>query len=305
MRREARVLVDMKKYSPCTLCPRACLADRAMGKTGACHSTATPIVAHTMLHFWEEPCLSGTNGSGTVFFSGCPLGCIYCQNEKISRGGVGKECSAEDLSSLYLSLEEQGAHNVNLVTAVHYAPHVISSVALARGKGLSVPIIYNTSGYESVDTLRTLESAVDVYLTDFRYARSETARAYSFAADYPTVAKAALAEMVRQKPKPVLDEKGRMTSGVIVRILLLPTHLIEAKMILKSVFEAYGDSVYISLMSQYTPTKETRKYPNLSRCVSAAEYNSFVEYAQALGIKNAFTQEGSAASESFIPNFEE
>ena len=304
MRREAKAVTDMEKYSSCALCPRACRADRAMGKTGACHSTATPLVAHAMLHFWEEPCLSGTNGSGAVFFSGCPLGCIYCQNEKISRGGVGKAHSLEDLSSLYLSLEEKGAHNVNLVTATHYAPHVISSVALAKDRGLSVPIIYNTAGYESVDTLRTLESTVDVYLTDFRYARAETAKAYSQAADYPTVAEAALAEMVRQKPKPVFDGKGLMKSGVIVRLLLLPSHLIEAKMILKSVFEGYGDSVYISLMSQYTPTKEFEKYPNLSRCVSAAEYRSFVAYAQALGVKNAFIQEGSAASESFIPKFE-
>ncbi len=297
-------MTDIEKYSSCTLCPRACHADRESGKNGVCHSPATPLVAHSMLHAWEEPCLSGNNGSGTVFFSGCPLGCIYCQNEKISRGGVGRAYSAEDLAALYLSLEEKGAHNVNLVTAAHYAPHIISSVALARKAGLSVPVVYNTSGYESVDTLRALESTVDIYLTDFRYSRFETAREYSFASDYPPVAAAALAEMVKQKPKPDLDEMGLMKSGVIVRILLLPSHLIEAKMILKSVFEAYGDNVYISLMSQYTPVKEFPEHPHLSSCVSASDYRSLVEYAQALGVKNAFIQEGSAASESFIPNFE-
>ena len=297
-------MVDMEKYSSCTLCPRACRTDRVSGKTGACHSSAIPLVAHSMLHMWEEPCLSGTNGSGTVFFSGCPLGCIYCQNEKISRGGEGKEYSAEDLALLCLSLEEKGAHNINLVTAQHHAPHVISSVSFARDRGLSIPVVYNTSGYESIDTLRVIESSVDIYLTDVRYAHGETARKYSLAADYPAVAAAALAEMVKQKPKPVFDAEGLMKSGVIVRILLLPAHLIEAKMILKSVFDKYGDSVYISLMSQYTPTKKFEKYPNLSRRVSEAEYISFVEYAQALGVKNAFTQEGSAASESFIPNFE-
>lgn len=293
-----------EEYSNCTLCPRACGACRWDGERGVCQSPAVPLVAHSMLHMWEEPCLSGTRGSGTVFFSGCPLGCVYCQNQKISRGGVGKIYSAEDLSLLYLSLEQKGAHNVNLVTAAHFTPHVISSVRLARDRGLSVPIVYNTSGYESVSTLRALGDTVDVYLTDFRYARSETAKAYSFAPDYPLVAESALFEMVKQHPTPVFDKDGFMKKGVIVRILLLPGHLIEAKMILKKVFESYGDSVYISLMSQYTPTLKIEKYPALNRRVSEAEYASLIDYAVSLGVKHAFTQEREAASESFIPSFE-
>lgn len=292
-----------EEYRSCTLCPRACGVDRTSGKHGACHSSSVPLVAHSMLHAWEEPCLSGERGSGTVFFSGCPLGCIYCQNRKISGGGVGKEHSSEELAELYLSLQRAGAHNVNLVTATHYAPHVVQSVSIARGKGLSLPIVWNTSGYESIETLRSLEGSVDIYLTDFRYGRAETAKNYSSAPDYPTVAEKALREMVRQCGIPTFDSEGMMKSGVIVRLLLLPEHLIEAKMILKHVYTLYGDRVYISLMSQYTPVNRSEEYPALNRRVSDAEYASLVDYARTLGVANAFTQEGSAASESFIPDF--
>lgn len=294
----------LKEYLMCTLCPRACGVNRVNREVGACHSHAEPLVAHSMLHKWEEPCLSGTNGSGTVFFSGCSLGCLYCQNQKISRGSVGKAHTVQELASLFLSLEGQGAHNVNLVTATHFVPHIIDSVRLAREGGMSVPVVYNTSGYESVATLRSLFDTVDVYLTDFRYVRSETARAYSFAPDYPTAADAALEEMVKQHPSPVFDNAGLMRAGVIVRVLLLPGHLIEAKMIVKRVFERYGSNVYISLMSQYTPVIKNDKYPELNRRVSKTEYLSLTEYAAALGVKNAYTQEREAASESFIPFFE-
>ena len=290
-------------YTHCTLCPRACGVDRAKGETGVCRSPGMPLVAHTMLHMWEEPCISGKNGSGTVFFSGCPLGCIYCQNERISRGGVGKSYSDKELASLYLSLEEKGAENINLVTASHYLPHVVSSVRLAREKGLKIPVVYNTSGYETVDALSLLSGVVDVYLSDLRYVRAETARRFSYAADYPTVAHFALKEMVRQCPSPIFNEEGILVKGVIVRLLLLPGHLIEAKMALREVYTRYGDAVYISLMSQYTPTHST-KYEELNRRVSEAEYASFLDYARSLGIKNAFVQELSAASEQYIPHFD-
>lgn len=293
-----------EEYQLCTLCPRSCRVDRTRGESGVCRSADTPLVAHAMRHMWEEPCISGKGGSGTVFFSGCALGCVYCQNQRISRGGVGKKYSVEQLSRLYLSLEAQGVHNVNLVTAAHYMPHVAASICLAKEKGLSLPIVYNTSGYESVGTLRRLDGLVDIYLADFRYARAETARRYSGASDYPIVAERALAEMVRQCAPPVFDKEGLMRRGVIVRLLLLPDHLIEAKIILKKVFHTYGDSVYISLMSQYTPFSLSDKYPNLNRRVSETEYASLVEYARTLGVQNAFTQEGSAASENFIPEFE-
>ena len=294
--------MNFDEYRFCALCPRACLVDRTVS-VGFCQGSAEPYVAHSMLHKWEEPCLSGKRGSGTVFFSGCPLKCVYCQNQAISRRVVGKAYSAEALASLYLSLEKAGAHNVNLVTAAHYAPHVVLSVSLARVMGLTVPVVYNTSGYESVDTLRKLERSVDIYLTDYRYIRAETAKKYSGASNYTDACEAALEEMVRQKPLPVFDSEGMLSSGVIVRLLLLPGGLLEAKMILKRVYERYGDSVYISLMSQYTPVVHNEKYPELDRRVSNAEYHSLVEYARTLGVKNAFTQEGSAASESFIPDF--
>ena len=294
----------MQDYTHCTLCPRLCGVDRLSGKRGACHAGALPHVAHVMLHAWEEPCLSGTRGSGAVFFSGCSLGCVYCQNHEISRSYIGAEFDTEALADLYLSLEKQGAHNVNLVTASHHIPHVIASVARAKDGGLTVPIVYNTSGYERTESIGRLTGTVDVFLTDVRYASQGTAARYSHAPDYPEVAMRALGEMVRVAGGVRFDAEGLMTGGVIVRILLLPGHLIEAKQILKRVYTAFGDSVYISLMSQYTPTKTAADAdPLLARTVTPYEYRSFVAYAQSLGVTHAFTQEGSVAKESFIPDF--
>ncbi len=293
-------------YRACTLCPRACGVDRTKGVHGFCRSGSEPLVAYSMLHEWEEPCLSGKRGSGAVFFSGCPLGCVYCQNRKIARGGVGKPHSAEELASLFLSLEEKGAHNINLVTAAHFTPHVIHAASLARKAGLRVPIVYNTSGYESVETLKALEGTVDIYLPDFRYIKAETARKYSSAEDYPMVCEKAIREMVRQTGTPVFDEDGLLRRGTVVRLLLLPTHLIEAKMILRKLYLTYGDGIYISLMSQYTPMRECAEaYAELANTVSAADYASLVAYARSLGVTQAYTQEGSAASESFIPPFDD
>lgn len=286
------------------LCPRMCGADRLHGAYGACHAGWLPRVAHTMLHMWEEPCISGKNGSGTVFFSGCPLGCVYCQNYKISRGYNGAEYDPASLSKLFLRLQAQGAHNINLVTATHFLPHVVSAVKLSRDGGLSVPVVYNTSGYERTEAVLRLRGTVDVYLTDFKYASSKTAAAYSFAPDYPDVASLALAEMVKAVGVPRFDADGMMIRGVIVRLLLLPGHLVEAKRILRTLYTEYGDQIYISLMSQYTPTGEGRAVsPRLGRRVSAYEYASLVRYAENLGLTQAYIQEGGAAEESFIPDF--
>lgn len=293
-----------EEYRSCTLCPRACRVDRTRGKKGRCHAGALPRVAHVMLHRWEEPCISGTRGSGTVFFSGCPLGCVYCQNQEISGRYIGAEYNEETLADLFLSLERQGAHNVNLVTATHHIPHVAEAIRCARRGGLSVPIVYNTSGYETRESLSLLDGLIDVYLTDVRYHGTKTASLYSGAVDYPTVAMKALDIMRRQVGDPCIDQDGLMQKGVIVRLLLLPGHLIEAKRILKDVYGAYGDGVYISLMSQYTPTENAaQKAPSLSRRVTPYEYRSFVDYARSLGVRRAFTQEGTSASESFIPPF--
>lgn len=291
-------------YEKCTLCPRMCGADRLHGERGACRAGAVPRVAHTQLHMWEEPCISGERGSGTVFFSGCPLGCVYCQNYKISGSYIGAEYDSARLADLFASFSLQGAHNVNLVTATHFAPHVAAAVSLARERGFSLPVVYNTSGYERRETLALLSDKIDVYLTDVRYASHATAAAYSAAADYPEVAWQALAQMVDAAGSPRLDAAGMMTRGVIVRLLLLPGHLIEAKQILQRVYRTYGDKVYVSLMSQYTPTpRAAQRDPLLGRRVTAYEYASLVRYAEALGVTMAYTQEGSAAEESFIPDF--
>ena len=258
-------------------------------------------VARMAPHAWEEPILSGENGSGTAFFSGCPLGCVYCQNRTISFGGKGNETSAHDLAKAFLSLEAQGCHNINLVTATHFAPTVKEALKEAKAEGLSVPVVLNTSGYEKTETLQYLEEDIDIYLTDLRYKKSETARAYSGASDYPKIAKEALAEMVRQKGKAILGEDGMLKQGVIVRFLLLPGHLIEAKMLLKYAYDTYGEQIYYSLMSQYTPTASLPS--PLNRTVNEREYRSFVAYAEHLGIQNAFVQELGSASESFIPEF--
>ncbi len=291
-----------RAYSPCRLCPRACGVDRLHGQRGYCGMGATAVLAYTMRHMWEEPFLSGQNGSGTVFFSGCSLGCTYCQNRAISTGERGKAITVEALADAFLSLEKQGAHNINLVTAAHFLPSVCHALYIAKDKGLSLPVVYNTSGYEDVDSLKMLEGLVDIYLTDMRYAKSQTAEKYSSAPDYPQVAKKALSEMVKQTGTPRFSTGGMMQKGTVVRFLLLPSHLIEAKMCVKQVFTAHGDQVYYSLMRQYTPMKSAP--PPLDRAVSDGEYISFVRYAQELGITQALTQEKGAVGESFIPPFE-
>ena len=295
----------MEKYRDCRLCPRECGVDRLAGQRGVCAASATAHVAHSMLHLWEEPCLVGEKGSGAVFFSGCALRCVYCQNAAISRREKGTPHTPDSLAALFLSLEKEGAANINLITASHYLPSVTAALRIAKEKGLALPVVYNTSGYESVASLRSLEGLIDVYLTDMRYSRAETAGAYSAAPDYPSVACAALAEMKRQTGAPRYNEKGLLLSGTVVRFLLLPSHLIEAKQCLKRVFSLCGQEVIYSLMSQYTPTRAVAGDKILSKTVPPYNYASLVDYAISLGIENAYVQEGSAASESFIPAFGE
>ncbi len=291
----------MTEYRSCELCPRRCGADRTTGR-GVCGMGDTVMLARAALHHWEEPCISATRGSGTVFFSGCPLGCIYCQNREIALGHAGRPVTPERLIDIYLSLAAQGAHNINLVTATHFTPTVIETVACARAARLSIPVVWNTSGYERVETLASLDETVDIYLTDYRYTDSETAAAYSYAPDYPAAAWDAIAEMVRQTGPCCYDTDGVMTRGTIVRILLLPGHLIEAKLALRRLYHRYGDAVQFSLMQQYTPPSGMPS--PLDRRVSEAEYDSLVRYAAALGITNAYTQAREAAEESFIPPFD-
>lgn len=288
----------------CTLCPRNCKVNRDTGEVGVCGVKGPGIVgARAALHMWEEPCISGENGSGTVFFSGCPLRCVYCQNYDIAHAQRGKTITVERLAEIFLELAAKGANNINLVTPTHYTPEIIQAVQIARKQGLGLPIVYNCSGYEKVETLKTLEGIVDIYLTDFKYMEEEPAARYSKAPDYPRIAREALEEMVRQVGGAILDEEGMMKQGVIVRHLLLPNHLSNAKKVVQYVYETYGDRVYLSLMNQYTPLSQVKNIPELNRKVTEREYEKLIDYAIELGVEYAFIQEGETASESFIPEF--
>ena len=288
-------------YEQCHLCAHRCGINRNISR-GRCGVGAELYVARAALHHWEEPPISGTRGSGTIFFCGCSLGCIYCQNREISRYETGIKISTERLSEIMLELESQGAHNINLVTPTHYIPTIAEAIRGARRAGLSLPIVYNTSSYDTVQTLELMDGLVDIYLPDLKYYRSETADKLSHAENYPKAAREAIAEMYRQVGEPMLDSEGVMKRGVIARILLLPGHLAEAKLSLKYLLDTYGDSIYISLMSQYTPMGDMPS--PLDRRVSAAEYRELVEYAEKNGLVNGFVQDGSAAEESFVPPFD-
>lgn len=289
----------------CVLCPRECGAGRRAGQTGFCGvPSGTIVCARAALHMWEEPCISGEKGSGAVFFGGCPLRCVYCQNREIARGGAGKEITCERLSEIFLELEEKGAANINLVTPTHYTPEIVKALETAKKNGLSLPVVYNCGGYEKTETLKMMEGLADVYLTDFKYMDREAAQRYSHAEDYPEVAKKALQEMVRQTGNASFDENGMMTGGVIVRHLLLPGHTRNAKEVVRYVYETYGGAVYLSLMNQYTPLPGLEKWPEINRRTTKREYERLVAYALSLGVENAFIQEGETAEESFIPAFD-
>ena len=286
----------------CSLCPRMCMADREI-TTGYCGVKNTLRVARAALHFWEEPCISGEEGSGAVFFTGCNLRCVFCQNFQIARAEQGKEITVERLSEIFLELQAQKANNINLVTATHYVPQVVCALKRAKEQGLNIPVVYNCGGYESVETLKMLEGLVDIYLPDFKYVDTERAKRYSRAENYPEVAKTALAEMVRQQPEAQFDDREMMKKGVIVRHLMLPGGIKDSKAVVKYLYETYGDQIYISLMNQYTPLPHVAEYPEINRKVKKFEYDRLVDYAISLGVENGFIQEGETAEESFIPAF--
>jgi len=295
---------NMNKYENCLLCPRKCGINRSTGQTGVCGVSSEIKVARAALHYWEEPCISGKRGSGAVFFSGCSLHCVFCQNREISDGKAGKVISKERLSDIFIELADKGANNINLVTPGQYIPDIVWAVNDAKSRGMKLPIIYNTSGYENVTELKLLEGIVDVYLPDFKYMDSTLSARYSRAKDYPSVAKQAISEMVRQQPDVVIDDAtGLIQKGVIVRQLLLPGHVNDAKAVLKYLYDTYHDHVYISMMSQFTPIA-LKDYPEINRTVTRREYERLVDYALEIGITNAFIQEGDVAKDSFIPAFD-
>lgn len=295
---------NMNKYENCLLCPRKCGINRSAGQTGVCGVSSEIKVARAALHYWEEPCISGKRGSGAVFFSGCSLHCVFCQNREISDGKAGKVISKERLSDIFMELADKGANNINLVTPGQYIPDIVWAVNDAKSRGMKLPIIYNTSGYENVTELKLLEGIVDVYLPDFKYMDSTLSARYSRTKDYPSVAKQALSEMVRQQPDVVIDDATRLIQkGVIVRQLLLPGHVNDAKAVLKYLYDTYHDHVYISMMSQFTPIA-LKDYPEINRTVTRREYERLIDYAIKIGITNAFIQEGNVAKDSFIPAFD-
>lgn len=324
-------------YQSCTLCPRRCGVDRTSGQLGHCRVPADLYLARAALHYWEEPCISGDCGSGTVFFSGCNLGCVFCQNHAIAKADIGQKVSVERLAEIFLELQTKGAANINLVTPTHYVPSIAEALRLAKRQGLTLPIVYNSGGYESVETLQLLDGLVDIYLPDFKYMDPTLSKKYSFAPDYPKVAKAALKEMFRQVGKPEFfpvrenptaassqasgntptehadcggeivsddDPLPLMKKGIIVRHLVLPDCEDDSRAVLKYLYETYGDDIFISIMNQYTPLPHVAAYPELNRKITDEEYDRLTDYAVELGIENGFIQEGETAEESFIPAFD-
>ena len=284
----------------CELCPRRCGALREEGQRGFCGADNRVLVARIAPHAWEEPCLSGTRGSGTVFFSGCPLGCVFCQNRAIRSGGVGRAYTVPELAEAFRSLEAQGVHNLNLVTPTQFTPQIVAALDLARP---GIPVVYNCGGYERTETLDTLRGRVSVFLPDFKYARAETADRLAHAPDYPEVALAAIGRMIELVGRPVTDGEGMLTRGVLVRHLVLPGYADDSMKALRMLRSAFGDDIWISVMNQYTPMPGMR--PPLDRSVSEDEYTLVLDYADHLGITEGFRQEGGTVSESFIPPFED
>ena len=292
----------MELLKCCMLCPRKCGVNRYQG-VGFCGASNKIKLAYYSLHMWEEPVISGTSGSGTVFFSNCSLKCIYCQNKKISLDGYGKYISNKRLGEIMLELQDKGAHNINLVTPTHYVPQIVSVLHKIKGKGLNIPIVYNTSSYENVGTLIMLRGLVDIYLADLKYFDDDLAKKYSLCDNYFEIATMAIDEMYRQVDKIELDESGIMKKGLIVRVLVLPGHVSDAKKIIDYLYKTYKDDIYISIMSQYTPVNKC-KFDNLNRKVTDDEYEEVINYALTIGVNNAFIQEGDSAEESFIPSFD-
>ena len=296
--------------SDCTLCPRMCHANRTAGNMGFCGQGGEVTAARAALHFWEEPCICGSRGSGAVFFSGCNLQCVFCQNHDIALGKRGRALSLERLARIFLELQDKGAVNINLVTAGHFLPQVCLALSMAKKEGLSIPVVYNSSGYEEVSSLRMLEGLVDIYLPDLKYHSPKISALYSHAPDYFEKAAAAIAEMFRQTGRPVLSpESGLMEKGVIVRLLLLPDCAGDSKRVLRYLHDTYGNDIYVSILNQYTPLAHLGQMPEfahspLSRPVTDEEYARVLDFADRIGIEKGYIQEGGTAAESFIPAFD-
>jgi putative pyruvate formate lyase activating enzyme len=287
----------------CKLCARNCGVNRLENQTGYCNSGVKIKIAHVSLHHWEEPCVSGTNGSGTIFFSNCNMKCVYCQNGKISTNGYGKEISINDLTDIMLSQQAKKAHNINLVTPTHYVPQIIEAIKLARKSGLHIPIVYNTNSYENIETIKALKDYIQIYLADFKYFNNKYSIKYSNSNDYLNTAKNSIKEMYAIVGSLYLDEKGLLQNGVIIRHLMLPGLLFDSKKIIDYIHETYGNNIYISLMNQYTPTFNSSDFPEINKPLNPKHYDALIEHCLDNNINNVFIQDEGTSSESFIPNF--
>lgn len=296
----------MDLLTHCELCPRKCGANRLKGEKGFCGAVGADIkVARAALHQWEEPCVSGERGSGTVFFSYCTLRCAFCQNREIRGGEAGAYVSIDRLADIFLEQQARGAHNINLVTPTHYLPQIVLALRDARQRGMALPVVYNTSGYERAEVLRLLEGYVDIWLPDFKYMDEGLAQKYSAAPGYPEIALSALDEMVRQAGEPAFNRDGMMQKGVILRHLSLPGHLSDSQKVVKTAFSRYGNRIYYSLMNQYTPPSDrVLPWENLMGRLPEKDYDALIDFAVDLGLENGFVQEEGTAEESFIPPFD-
>lgn len=289
----------MNLLTNCTICPRKCGVNRYKEK-GYCGASNKIKLAYYSLHKWEEPVISGTNGSGTIFFSHCNLSCLYCQNKQISLDGYGKEITNKRLKEIMLELQDKGAHNINLVTPTHYTPQIRK---VLKDIDLKIPVVYNTSSYENVGSLMMMRGLIDIYLADLRYFDDSLGEKYSNCKNYFETATMAIDEMYRQVGKYEIDKNGIMKKGLIVRVLIIPGHKRDAKEIINYLYKTYGDDIFISIMNQYTPPKKC-KYSNLLEKVSEDDYEEVVNFALTIGVNNAFIQEGETALDSFIPKFD-
>lgn len=294
---------DLTILNNCNVCPRNCGVDRISGKVGFCKSGVTVKVAKAYGHMWEEPCISGTKGSGTVFFSNCNLRCIFCQNHDISQSSIGKEISVERLSEIFLEQQANGYHNINLVNPTHYVPQIIAALDMAKKSGLTIPVVYNSNGYENIESIKALNGYIDVYIPDLKYFNDKYAIKYSSAPNYFNIASKVIGEMVAQVGTPVFNDDDIMIKGVIIRHLMLPGLLFDSKKVVDYIYKTFGDSVYLSLMNQYTPMFKATEYAEINRSLNPDHYDSLIDYCVDLGYKNAFIQESGTSSTVYVPDF--
>lgn len=296
--------MEFEELEACKLCPVKCKVNRNEGKNGKCKAGAKVKIARAGLHFYEEPCISGTNGSGTVFFTGCNLKCVYCQNYKVSQEYLGQEIEVEDLADSFLKLEKEGANNINLVTGFMFVPHIIKALDIAKERGLKIPVVYNSSGYESIDTLKMLDGYVDIYLPDLKYYYNDLAQDLSGVNNYFETACEAIKEMYRQVGAPKFDENGMIKKGMIIRHLVLPDHILNSKKVLEWISKNIDKDVYVSVMAQYFPTYKAMERDDINRKLTDEEYDRVKEYLDEFGIVNGYFQEIEENEEKYVPDFD-